>query len=59
MPSGTYDELGITSTETKYYKWAEYYVSQDDVLNGEIEINFTSNVSSYRMIFDGEIRIEF
>lgn len=59
MPYGTYDELGINSTDTKYYKWAEYYVSQNDVINGEIEISFTSNVSSYRMTFDGEIRIEF
>lgn len=59
VPSGTYDELGITSTETRYFQWAQYYVSEDDVRNGEIEIVFTSNNSNYRMIFDGEIRLEY
>lgn len=59
LPYGTYDELGINSTDNKYFKWAEYYVSQSDVRNGEIEISFTSNVSSYRMTFEGEIRIEY
>lgn len=59
MPSGTYDELGIGSSETKYFKWAEYEVSEADMQNGEIYIQFTSNNSNYRMIFDGEIRIEY
>lgn len=59
MPSGTYDEIGINSSEDRYFEWASYYVTADDVRNGEIEISFTSNVSSYRMIFEGEIRIEY
>lgn len=59
MPEGTYDELGIGSSETKYFKWAEIDISNFDLPNGEIEIQFTSNVSSYRMIFDGEMRIEY
>ena len=59
MPKGTYDELGISSSETRYFKWAEIDISNFDLPNGEIEIQFTSNVSSYRMIFDGEMRIEY
>ena len=59
MPKGTYNELGITSSETNYFKWAEIDVSNLDLIDGEIEITFTSNVSSYRMIFDGEIRLEY
>ena len=56
---GTYDELGIGSNETRYYKFGEYVVTHDDVINGEIEITFTSNNANYRMIFDGEIRIDY
>ena len=59
MPAGTYDELGITSTETNYFKWAEINVSDLDIIDGEITITFTSNNSNYRMIFDGEIRLEY
>ena len=59
LSKGTYDELGITSTETGYFKFATYAVTEQDIRNGEIEITFTSNVSSYRMIFDGEIRIDY
>ena len=59
MPTGTYNELGINASETKYYKWAEYTVTENDLSSGEIVIQFTSNVSSYRMIFTGEIRIEY
>ena len=59
LSKGTYDELGIKSSETGYFKFATYTVTEQDVMNGEIEISFTSNVSSYRMIFDGEIRIDY
>ena len=59
MPEGTYDELGIGSSEPIYFMWAEIDISNFDLPNGEIEISFTSNVSSYRKIFDGEIRIEY
>lgn len=59
MPKGTYDELGIASSETRYFKWAEINISADDLVDGEIEITFTSRVQSYRMIFDGEFRLEY
>ena len=59
MPYGMYTEIGITDYDNRYFKFAEYYVTEQDIANGEIEISFTSNVSSYRLIFDGEIRLEF
>jgi hypothetical protein len=58
VPGNTYSELGFT-TSTKYIKFAIYQVTQNDVENGEIEISFSSNNSSYRLIFDGEIRMEY
>ena len=58
VPGNTYGELGFT-TSTKYIKFATYQVTEYDVMNGEIEITFSSNNSSYRLIFDGEIRMEY
>lgn len=59
LPYGIYNDLGIKSSENRYFKFAEYEVTSEDVANGEIEISFTSNVGSYRIIFSGEIRLEY
>lgn len=59
LPYATYGDMELNTYENRYYQFAEYYVNNDDLNNGEIEISFTSNVSQYRLIFDGEMRIEY
>ena len=59
IPYCTYGDLGLTIYDNRYFQFAEYYITDENVSVGEIEISFTSNVSEYRLSFDGEIRVEY
>ena len=58
LPSGTYEAVGLTTT-TSYFSFAEYTVTDADVASGEIVIEFDHNQSGYRLLFDGEMRINY
>lgn len=54
----TYGEIGLTTSD-KYFTLAEYTVTEADVTAGEISIEFDHNNSSYRLLFAGELRVQF
>ena len=58
LPSGTYGDIGLTM-ETVYFNFAEYTVTAEDVAAGEISIEFDHNASGYRLLFVGELRINY
>lgn len=59
IPSGsTYSGIGLT-TNTQYFTFAEYEITETDIQNGEIEIEFIHNVSGWRLLFDGNIRLVY
>ena len=43
--------------EDKYFSFAEYTVTAQDVENGEIEIEFDHNNQSYRLVFRNNIKV--
>ena len=56
--SQTYENLGL-STNVAYIDLAKYTVTEADVTAGEIEIEFDHNNSSYRLLFDEDLRVAF
>lgn len=53
----TYGDF-LTTTDS-YIKFAEYVVTEQDVANGEIEIEFDHINQTYRLLFRGEIRLSY
>lgn len=47
------------TTEDHYFTFAEYVVTEQDVANGEIEIEFDHINQTYRLLFRGEIRVSY
>lgn len=59
FPNGrTYSEIGLT-TEVRYFSFATYKVTTDDIAAGEIEIEFIHRHSSYRLLFTEDLRIVY
>lgn len=59
LPYCYYQDLGINMNYSRYLNFANYEVTENDLMRGEIDIAFTSNVSNYRPMFEGELRIEY
>lgn len=59
VPYATYSEIGVALMEPHYIKFATYEVTENDLMRSEVQVCFTSNVSSYRLSFDGQIRLEY